>query len=286
MELISLEQVCIFSMCLVRSAALGGIGVMTQRQQGLQPDFDLTGRIAQFNKFVKEAQQLSVEGYDIGSSILTPSSDSDPFLAKSSGPGESEQSVETVIQEIRSKLALPVDIDNSALAARLAGLLDDLHVAKERSESGAVAELEMKIIEAIPLALTLGDDDLCEICVYALGQLGEEAAEQAVEDSALVAATWQGTGFFERVQKMAHLSGHGFPFRRIVSVLSSPLKNRLYTYRPSRWVPPKSPAKTNLKTITTILHGTWSNKSSTQTEWWEPKGSFAQSLGNLVVRTL
>ena len=257
---------------------------MTQRQQGLQPDFDLTGRIAQFNKFVKEAQQLSVEGYDIGSSILTPSSDSDPFLAKSSGPGESEQSVETVIQEIRSKLALPVDIDNSALAARLAGLLDDLHVAKERSESGAVAELEMKIIEAIPLALTLGDDDLCEICVYALGQLGEEAAEQAVEDSALVAATWQGTGFFERVQKMAHLSGHGFPFRRIVSVLSSPLKNRLYTYRPSRWVPPKSPAKTNLKTITTILHGTWSNKSSTQTEWWEPKGSFAQSLGNLVVQ--
>ena len=180
MELISLEQVCIFSMCLVRSAALGGIGVMTQRQQGLQPDFDLTGRIAQFNKFVKETQQLSVEGYDIGSSILTPSSDSDPFLAKSSGPGESEQSVETVIQEIRSKLALPVDIDNAALAARLAGLLDDLHVAKERSESGAVAELEMKIIEAIPLALTLGDDDLCEICVYALGQLGEEAADTPI----------------------------------------------------------------------------------------------------------
>lgn len=42
------------------------------------------------------------------------------------------------------------------------------------------------------------------------------------------------------------------------------------------------PHATNLLSITTLLHGTWARRSTSQTEWWEPQGQFAQAINGRV----
>ena len=48
------------------------------------------------------------------------------------------------------------------------------------------------------------------------------------------------------------------------------------------WTPPATPLVTNLPSITTIMHGTFARRTASQTEWWEPQGTFARAVNGRV----
>lgn len=156
------------------------------------------------------------------------------------------------------------------LSATMVRLLLDLQASRELEDYVAQETIEKRIASLLPSLIDPANEDMAELAVYCISALTlKNAMESFRLLTSLAGAVRQDIG--DRVRRLVQLSGND-DLNELIG----------FDITPDDDDGPVTPIMNNLASITMIVHGTLATRTREQSEWWEPKGSFASAVAGAI----